>query len=223
MRDLHDKLLGLGVYTLQEASFYSKVPSQRLSSWVFGSSRYTPVINSELIGERLVSFHDLVQAMAINKAREYHVSLQKIREAIRRAEKEFNISLPLAHQHKLVLFEKDLHIKLSDDQIIQLTGRGRDQSMIVPIIEPFMKDLCFSEEGLAISYVAFKKRGKKIILDPQRQFGQPLVEGTGYRADVLANAFDVEGSADIVADEFNVAIEDVRVAVSYIRSLRVAA
>lgn len=223
MGDLHDKLLGLGVYTLQEASFYGKVSSRRLSSWVFGSTKYAPVIHSELIDERLVSFHDLVQAMAINKAREYGVSLQKIREAIQRAEQEFNISLPLAHQHKLVLFDKELHIQLSRDQIVQLTGRGRDQSMMVPIIEPFMKDLCFSEAGLAISYVAFKWHGKRIILDPQRQFGQPLVDGTGYRADVLANAFNVEGSADFVASEYNVTLADVKVAVSYMQSLRAVA
>ena len=76
-----DDLIGLGIYTLQEAALYSGLTPNKLSRWVFGIEQSEPVIDSQLSDERLISFRDLVQAMAINRAREEDVPLQKIREA----------------------------------------------------------------------------------------------------------------------------------------------
>lgn len=218
----HD-LVGLGVYTLQEAALYSRLSSQKLSRWVFGSRRHSPVIDSPLIDKRLVSFYDLVQAMAVNRAREHHISLSKIREAIERAQTEYGVALPLAHRHQMGLFDNELHITLPDKRIIQLTGGGHDQIMMNEIVEPFMDYLSFSGEGLVIRYTPFEAHGRKIVLDPQVQFGQPLVGVTGCRADTLAHAYFVERSLRFVAHVYNVSAKDVQTAVEYMKWLGKAA
>lgn len=220
MGDLHDKLLGLGVYTLQEASLYGRVSTAKLSSWVFGRGSYLPVIEPQYRDERLVSFCDLVQAMAIDKARDQGVSLPKIRQAIKLAKEKYKVDFPLAHNHQLVLFDNDLHVCFPNDTVIQVSGRGRNQKLMKQIIEPFMKDLHFDREGLVIRYTPFKKFGREITLDPSKQFGQPLVNHTGYRADVLEKSYLVEKSMDFVASLYNVDIKDVKVAVSYMKDLR---
>ena len=86
-----------------------------------------------------------------------------------------------------------------------------------------MKDLHFDTEGLVEQFTPYKKYGRQIILDPKRQFGQPLVGNTGYRADVLADAYEVEQSTDIVASTFNVDVKDIKTAVGYMKSIRKAA
>jgi len=213
-------LAGLGVYTLQEAALYGRLSSQKLSRWVFGSCRHSPVIDSPLSDKHLLSFYDLVQAMAVNRARENHISLPKIREAIERARTEYGVDLPLAYRHQMGLFDSELLITLPDKRIIQLTGRGHDQIMMNEIVEPFMDYLTFGEEGLVVRYTPFESHGRKVVLDPRIQFGQPLIGDTGCRADTLAHAYSVEKSFDFVAHIYNVSARDVRTAVEYIKSLR---
>lgn len=219
----HDNLVGLGVYTLQEASLYSTISSTKLSRWIFGTDNYPPVIDAQLRSQHLVSFYDLIQTMAINKARENKITLPKIREAIEFAKKEYGVRFPLAYNHKLLLFERDLHIQLPNKEIIQASGRIKGQRLLRPIAEPFMRDLHFDAEGFVIRLVPFKKYGRQIILDPTKQFGQPLVGDTGYRADVLDRSVAVEGSMELIASLYNVDIKDVKVAVAYMKAIRKAA
>jgi uncharacterized protein (DUF433 family) len=219
----YNKLIGLGIYTLQEASLYGYLSPNKLSRWVFGTRDCKPVIVSNLHDHQFISFYDLVQAMAINKAREFGISLSKIRDAINTAKKQYGIEFPLVYHHQLIWFANDLHIEFPDKAIVQVSGRQKGQMAIQQIAEPFMKNLHFDPQGLAFMMTPFKKYKRQIILDPQRQFGQPLVENTGYRADVLANAYNIERSFDAVASEYNINIEDVKIAVDYMRTVRNAA
>jgi len=214
--------IGLGVYTLQEAALYAGISSHKLARWVFGFGKYPAVFDSQLYSDRLVSFYDMVQAMAVDRARAKRVSLSKVREAVKRAQDEYQLPIPLAYRHVLY-FDGELVIDLPDKRIVGLTGDARDQNMIRPIVEPFLERLCFSEDGLARSYVPFAAHGRRIVLDPKRQFGQPIVEGTGYRADVLANAYRIEGTVESVTEQFNVESADVKAAVDYMKSLGIAA
>ena len=216
-------IIGLGAYTLQEASLYGRLSPNKLSRWVFGTKKYPPVISSKVANQGLVSFYDLVQAMAINKAREFGVSLPKIRQAIDNARDKYNVNFPLAYNHQLVLFDNDLHIAFPTHAIIQVSGRGHDQSLIRQIVEPFMKDLHFNVQGFVTRFTPYKQYGREIILDPAIQFGQPLVGSTGYRADVLDKAFSVERSTELVASIYNVDIKDVKVAIAYMKKIRKAA
>jgi uncharacterized protein (DUF433 family) len=212
--------INMGVYTLQEAALYGCLSPHKLSRWVFGTSTEEAVIRSPFAQDHLVSFYDLVQAMAVNSARALPISLPKIREAVARARKNYSVDCPLAYRHMLY-FDSELLIDLPNKGgLIQLTGRGHDQSMMRTIIEPFMQHLCFAGDGLVTQYVAFTRNGRNIVLDPRRQFGQPLVGDKGVRADALASAYHAEQSFELVAYMYQVDVEDVQTAVEYIRSLR---
>lgn len=219
--DESEAMVGVGVYTLREAALYGGISSHKLSRWAFGAGRYPSVFDSQLQAHRLISFYDLVQAMAVDRARARGISLRKVRKAIQRAQEDYGLALPLAYKH-ILYFDRELHIELAES-IIELTGPVRGQSMMQKIMEPFMERLCFDERGLARAYTPFERYGRKVVLDPKRQFGQPLVEATGYRADVLANAYKVEGTVESVMEEFNVGSEDVNIAVDYMNSLGMAA
>jgi len=214
-------VIGLGVYTLQEASLYARISPHKLSRWVFGSSDQQAVFDSQLYADRLISFYDMVQAMAVDRARDRRISLRKIRQAIERAQEDYNIDLPLAYRH-ILYFDRGLHIKLGEEAVIELTGPVRGQSMMEKIMEPFMERLCFDEKGLAQAYAPFEAYGRRIVLNPKRQFGQPIVEGVDYRADILANVCRIEGP-EAVMEEFNVESDDVKIAVDYMNSLKAVA
>lgn len=161
--------------------------------------------------------------MAINKAREAGVSLQKMRQAIQFAQDDYGVQFPLAYNHKLLLYERDLHIELPNKQIIQASGRIRGQILLRPIVEPFIKDLHFDAEGWAIKLIPFKKYGREITLDPKKQFGQPVVGNTGYRADILDQAYSAEKSYDLIAGAYGIDVKDVKTAIAYMTKIRKAA
>jgi len=222
MDGMAQSTIGLGVYTLQEAALYAGISSHKLSRWLFGSGRYPAVFDSQLYADRLVSFYDMVQAMAVDRARARRIPLRKVRKAIERAQEDYHLSLPLAYKH-ILYFDRELHIQLDGQRIVELTGPVRGQTMMEKIMEPFMKLLCFDDNGLAQAYIPFQRYGRKIVLNPKRQFGQPIVEGTGYRADVLANAYRIEGTVESVMEEFNVDSDVVNAAVDYMKSIQIAA
>lgn len=217
-RQKGSELIGLGVYTLQEASLYGSLSAQKLSRWAWGTRNYSPVIKTQLGEHRLVSFFDLLQTKAIAIAREEKIPLQKIRQAIKTAQDEYDVEFPLVHNHQLLWYDGDLHIKLNG--IYQVSGRPRHQMSIEPIVEPYAKDLHFDEDGLAFMWTPFKRFQRQIILDPKKQFGQPLVENTGYRADILATSFKAEGSYAAASEAYNVETKDIKIAVAYIKELR---
>ena len=215
-----NSVIGLGVYTLQEASLYSGVSVNKLSRWLYGTSSADPIIRSQLYEQRLVSFLDLIQARAINEARKIGITLQKIRQAIDVVSKEFNIEFPLAYQYALVEYDRDLHIRNDlTTEVIQVTGRNKRQELMPNIVEDFLRDLDFNDVDVACRYIPYVKDDIKIILDPEVQFGQPLVGDTGCRADILNKAFRAERSYKSVADEFGINDKDVKVAVSYMESI----
>lgn len=212
------KILGLGAYTLQEASLYGSVPTKRLSRWIWGTVQYAPVIEPELGTERIITFHDLVQAKAVEIARREGIPLPKIRQAIETAKKTYQVTLPLARKNKLLLFNGELHIQLNG--IFQVSGKGKHQRVAKEIALPYAKDLHFDAEGLACMWFPYRRFQRRIVIDPRRQFGQPLVEQTGYRADVLFAAYHSEGSYSAAAEVYNIDVDDVKVAVAYMIKVR---
>ncbi|MCX5646751.1 MAG: hypothetical protein NTZ17_19055 [Phycisphaerae bacterium] len=215
------KIICLGAYTLQEASRYGSVAPQKLSRWIWGTTQYEPVIKAELGTEYIITFHDLVQAKAVQIAREEGIPLPKIRQAIETARKEYGVTLPLARKNKLLWFHGDLHIQLN--HIFQVSGKGKHQETAKEIMVPYAKDLHFDAQGLACMWTPYAKFRRQIVIDPGRQFGQPFVEQAGYRADVLFDAYHSEGSYRAAADVYNVHVDDVKVAVAYITQVRQAA
>lgn len=216
-----NQIIGLGVYTLQEASFYGSLSAQKLSRWIWGTSIYPSVIEPQLAKERLVTFYDLLQAKAIDVARQNNIPLKKIRQAIKTAQKEYDIEFPLVHHHQMLWYEGELHIKRNG--IYQLSGKQKHQMSIGTIIEPYAKDLHFDKQGLAFMWTPFENKGIKISLNPKVQFGQPLVGNTGYPADVLYQSYLAENSVQGVEDEFGVSKDEVETAILYIKNLQEAA
>ena len=166
-----ENIIGLGVYTLKEAALYSGVSPQKLSRWLYGTKTSAPIVTSQLLQEKLVSFLDLIQSKSIYEARRLGLSLQKIREAIEISEKYYNVEFPLAHRYALVKFGNELHIRNHvNERITTVTGKQKHQTLMAQIVDKFMQDLEFNKEGIAKLYTPFENKGIRITLNPKVQF-----------------------------------------------------
>jgi uncharacterized protein (DUF433 family) len=221
-------LIGLGLYTSREAAAYARVNTATINRWIHGTTRSESVVEAQLEGEfdRTITFLDLVQTLAIRSIRhQYHIPLQTIRKAVERSKSHFNIQFPLATKHItwVIADTKELfiapHGKLSDDNTFyHLTGKHRDQAIIKRVYHPDLENISFdsSEGNLACLYTPIEdKAGRKVILDPTYQLGQPVVESCDYRVQTLFDAYVSEGGIDQAAEAYGVEPGDVQIAVKF--------
>ena len=213
-------LLGIGLYTPTEAAMYARMSPATLSRWLFGASSGDAVVPSELEGERIVTFLDFVQAMAVRSIRNTRkMPLQKIREAVRLAQDEFQVQFPLAKKHTVYLLGDEIIINVGNvesKRLVQASGKRRRNLVMTQVAELYMKDVGFDPTGLAALYTAFEYQNCVIRMDPRLRFGEPLLPSCGYSAQTLWEASISEGSITNAAKVYQVKEDEVETACRYI-------
>lgn len=210
-----DILLKSGLYTVSEAATYARLHYSTLHRWM-------EVNDFQILeGEKFVTFIDFIQALAIRDIRRRHnISLQKIREAIKRAQNNYGIEYPFARMHKSFLLDKDIYVDIDgENDLTKLSGKNDGQMAIRPIVEIYLRDLTFGSSGLAIEY----KPLTGIIMNPQISFGEPVLEKTKIPALDLWEAVQTEGSFEAAAYAYGVELNEVETAIKYIETLNLQA
>ena len=217
-------LLRVGIFTPSEAAFYARVRTGMMNRWIFGDATGDAVVIPQFPGqdEKVVTFLDFVQVLAIRVLRTLHkVPLPKIREAVDFARSN-GIPYPFAVRHTTYLVsdqKNEGHGNISIDvggKTIQASGDAKRNLLMRPVIELYMKDLYFDPDtGFASRYTAWDRGKGKIVMDPHRRFGEPVVENCGYTANTLWEAYEIEGGIKAAAEAYGVEDTDVELACEY--------
>jgi uncharacterized protein (DUF433 family) len=220
-RDL--SMVGLGLYSPAEAAALTHIPARKIRRWMCGHSigerAYPALWRSELekfeIEQLYLSFLDLVQLRVADAFIEEGLSPQKVRRAIEYGAKIVVSEYPFANAR----FRTDgktviLHVLDEDDgdgTLIDLFSNG--QYLMQKVIEPSLKNLEFEGDFARRWWPLGRSRG--IVVDPHRQFGQPIDDATGVPTSVLAEAAKAEGSEVKAAKRFMVPVASVHRAVAF--------
>lgn len=227
-------LLGIGIYSADEAARYARVATRTMQRWVFGDDSGNAVIQSQLSklgdAEKLVTFLDFVQVMAVRQVRirEKRFPLQKIRKACDMAAKTHGLDYPLAaKEHRIYLFGPKDNLaacemvilfgrgEANEELYLQLTGKKAGNLVMAAIAEPFMSQLRFGDSDFAEEYVAWERLGRQILMNPRRRLGEPFLPSCGYTAQALWEAYSSEGGVENAAKAYGVDREDVELACEY--------
>ena len=91
---------------------------------------------------------------------------------------------------------------------------------LTKLVQFYMKDVHCDPDGLADYYNAFSQpydgKVKKVVMHPQKRFGEPLVESCGISAQTLYEASITECGLEAAAYVYEVEPEDVDIACRYI-------
>lgn len=228
-------LLGVGVYTVPEAARLTGVPAQRIKRWVTGytfkgkegGKRTSPPLWERQIDSRdsiALSFRDLLEVRFVDAFRLHGVHWKAIRIAAQRAAEIIHDSHPFSTKR----FKTDGRSIFAE--ILQETGEEslldlvKSQYEFKQIVDPFLfEGLEFSELGIEPVRWWPMGRERRVVIDPERSFGQPIVDPESVPTAVLARAFRAEGSIEAVARWFKVAEESVEDAVEFENKLAAAA
>ena len=167
--------------------------TQLLNRWLFGSKTGDAVIKPQIAesDEKIVTFLDFVQAIAIRSIRSQYagLSLHKIRQAVDQAKKLCNVDYPFAMKHRTFVFlRQEPGSAASDDpqdddpepscEIIldgvQLTGKRSGNRIIREVAEVYMSDITYDSRGLASEYTAMRLGDLSVVMNPKNRFGEPL-------------------------------------------------
>jgi uncharacterized protein (DUF433 family) len=118
-----------------------------------------------------------------------------------------------------------LLLRIDDGDMIGVTkGNERDQFHLVQIVEPFLEQLTFGEDGYASrwlvdSMLLGSEKRLELVLDPLRRFGQPVIEPYGILASTLMQSLEAEGTLEAAAAAHGLPQEAFKLAVRYFDSL----
>ena len=218
--------LGIGLYTPEEAAFYARVSTRTMNRWIYGNKQGERVIKPQKSSDqdRVVTFLDFVQTLAIRDIRTKHkVPLPKIRDAVDFARTK-GIEYPFAVQHTTYLFSDaedkghgEVVINI-DHQLLQASGHSRGNFVMKEVAELYMRDLYFNPDtGLAEQFVAWGGRESeyRIVMNPHIRFGEPVVHPTGYTAQSLWEAYEIEGGIIAASKAFAVDVRAIELALDY--------
>lgn len=193
-------------------------------SWKHGDDRKTSqplwplqyATDDELGGEQVLGFNDLLELRTVARFVQLGVSLQVIRATIEVA-RGYLGDYPL-HSRRFVtdgrrIFMEAVERVNEDPKLLDVRGR---QYALGDIIRPSLLDgIEFGSSDLALRWFPVPKK-RLIVLDPQVQFGEPIVLDGGVPTDTLAAAFKAEGEDfDRVARLYRVKPQEVKAAVAF--------
>lgn len=226
-----DLIFGVGLYTPVEAAMLARITPGLMKRWIHGTGRSQPTVKARFADdpERIITFLDLIQALAIRELRfQEQMSLQKIREAAATA-RENGIEYPFATKgFKYYIFEHKLWLEDEHGHMIGLNRPDKHQRLMRPVVMPFLRRVKFDETTkLATQFIADQREGIRIVIDPNRRFGQPIVEPTGYTVFTLVDAYRSEGGGDEgmkqIVKGYGVTEQAINAALDYYETLGIAA
>jgi uncharacterized protein (DUF433 family) len=218
------RLIGHGVYTIAEAGRLTGVEARTIRRWLVGyrfkvgdqPRRSPPVFAPEhevFDGVPAMSFLDLQEIRFVDAFVRRGVSWTTLRETHREAQKLLDDRHPFATgwfvtdgRNLLV----DMRRTRRDAGLLNIV---RKQWEFRRIVAPFLKDLDYEKDRIVRWWPMAGRR--RVVVDPERSFGQPVVVRESVPTAVLASAFAVEESYDTVARWYEVSPRSVRDAVEF--------
>lgn len=219
------QLIGIGLYTPNEAQQLIGVSAGKIRRWLRGhkasSKQYdalwTPQIDLD-DGDVYLGFRDLMEMRTAHAFMSTGLSAQLIRKAILEARKLVHDERPLS----TTLFKTDgrsifLEV-ISESGSAALIDIFKRQYAFKQIIEQSLKDVEF--DGIAPGRWWPASRARGIIVDPARSFGQPIDAETGIPTATLAGAVLAEGGIEHAARSWRVPASTARRAFEFEQRLR---
>lgn len=232
MKTDQSNFIGIGIYTVPEATSLTGVSSARIKRWISGYNFKTikgekhhsnPVWKSDLEpmdGTVALSFRDLIEIRFVDSFLKAGVSWKELRAAASKASDLLNNPHPFStYKFKTdgrTIFA-EIGESLQQSKLLELT---KNQYAFRQVIAPSLF------EGLEYQANELRrwrpKQGNNlVVLDPRRSFGQPITDRNSVPTRILAAAVAAEGrdSEKDVARWYDVTVKEVHAAVTFEKSL----
>lgn len=228
--------LGIGFYTVPEASRLLGIPQATIRRWLGGYSRISKEgeknVHSALWEPQLprfdgkieMGFRDLMELRFVNAFVKAGVGIRAIRTCLETARQAVKDDRPFSTQRfrtdgKTIYLDSLRRLEGSIDEREMLDLR-KQQYAFASVVEKFFRDLDIEDDAVARWWPLAGR--DTVVIDPARSFGQPIAAKSGVPTSVLADAVAAEGSIKRAAWAFDVPEVEVRDALKFEERLKAA-
>ncbi len=204
------------------------ISSQRIKRWLEGytsgtgpkTKQHSPLWDGKYAGydECYFGFEDLIEMRFVDAFIKAGLSIQSVRLLLLRAKDMINCYYPLS-SHQFKTDGKTIFLEVWKADEAQAIDVRNGQIAFHDIVKPSFHDLEFDSNSVAKWYVSGKN--KKISIDPNLAFGQPVVDGTSIPTARIWEAYLAEGDIKPVARHFEISLAEVRHAVEFEQKLAI--
>lgn len=187
-----EALLKTPAYAFVEAAHYLHIPVTTLRAWCLGQRGFRPVIRLDGKRSEGLSFLNMIEAHVLSAIRrEHHITLPKVRRALKFVSKHLGIERPLA-QTQFATQGVDLFVE-ELDRILNVSRDG--QVEMADLIRVHLQRIDRDSHGVPIRLYPFTRKHpekealKSVVMDPRVAFGRPVLVGTAVPTAVLADRF----------------------------------
>lgn len=218
---LDEAILGHGVYTPREAARLVGTTPQQVLRWTRGSGPTEPLWDAhyQFLDDDVteISFLDLIEVRVVAALRRASISLQAIRYAISVAQEKYGIKRPLAYEaFKTDGVEILMMAAEGDDQYVSLSRKRPGQKVFGSLIAQSLNDLEYEADFVARWRPT---RFAEVVIDPNRRFGDPLLDTYGISTGMLYKEFMAFEDASYLANIYEIPLSVVKAGLAFERSL----
>jgi uncharacterized protein (DUF433 family) len=219
-----ESILGKGIYTVPDASRLSGVSARRIRYWLKGlpsedvaesASRrlwhgeLTPIDDKFALG-----FLDLQEVRFIDAFLKAGVTWPHVRRTHDTARERYRTEHPFCTRRFVTDGGQIL------EEISQASGESALEEVVCSqlvfrqVVQPFLKELEFTPEDQLVRWWPLGI-DRSVVLDPNRQFGQPIVARGGVATEVLEAAAKAGQSVEEIAQWYEIDPTAVRDAIDF--------
>ena len=211
--------IGIGVYTTSEISNILRLPYSKVHRWInkywdgeLGreyENRYSWSINNS----KAVSFHTLIEFYVMMGFAEAGVKTRKVLKAHKELSKMYDSAFPFALKDVLMNIKTDGKTIYLNSKLGTISLDGTKQFNL-NFINLFFKNLEFNSNEMASRFWPIGKE-KSIIVDPERKFGHPVVDGRNIYPETIFKNFKGGDSKKYLAYVYDLTEEQIDHALEY--------
>ena len=208
--------LDAGIYLQSEAALLTGLKKDTVRRWL--ALERGDASTSAVADQPLVSFHDLISLRAVAALRIAGMRLVKIKAGADFMRRELGLSHPLASEN---LKTDGVNLYFPEARgLIAVSAAG--QMAAQELVDAYLRDVKYkplaAHHRLAVSW-----EPPGVSIDPQIQHGAACVDGSRVEIALLKRYKDAGDSLDYLAELFDLDAEDVKRAVSWYESPKLAA
>lgn len=209
--------IGEGIYLAKDISAILNLDILKVNRWL--TSYWNGSLGNGIkytFGEKYkaVNFYSLIEFYTFYKLREKNVSVNQIKMLHDRLSELHNTPYPFAVSCDIFVSNTKKKNLLYYDHLGSLLDLNPKNQFSFSFLNQFLEKIEFDDDNIASRFFPLNK-SKNIVVDPKRQFGQPIINGTNIRTNTIFNLYKGGERIEDICSLYDIQKAAVRDAIKY--------